>query len=132
MGVRYQFDADEMNGTKLMKNLSWMARTNDILSRMITDDDDNEGHDDDDDKRGQNKMGGGCKGGEADSIGEHELRKVLPEMTPVLKNWTVHGQCLGDMIECYRHNNCDLLQNKGVKLGISSMQHPRYWTQLVP
>ena len=78
MGVRYQFDADDINGTKLMKNLSWIARTNDILSRMITDDDDNEGHDGDDERR-QNKMGGGCKGGEDDSIGEHELRKALPK-----------------------------------------------------
>ena len=28
-------------------------------------------------------------------------------MTRTLKNWTVHGQCLGDMVECYRHNNRD-------------------------
>ena len=77
-------------------------------------------------------MGGGCCKGEDDSIGERELQKALPEMTQTLKNWTVHGQCLGDMIECYRRNNRDYTPKKGVKLGISSTQHPTYWTQLVP
>ena len=67
--VRYQFDADEMNGTKLMKNLSWITQTNDILSRMTTDDDDDDNNDNDE-RRQNNKMGG-CK--EDDSIGEREL-----------------------------------------------------------
>ena len=80
VGVRYQSDADEINWTKLMKNLSWITRANDILSRMTTDDDDNnEGHDDNDERR-QNKMGSGCCK-EDDSIGECELQKALPKMT---------------------------------------------------
>ena len=117
VGVRYQFNADEMNGTKLMKNLSWITRTNDILSRITTDDDDdNKGHDDHDERRQNNKMGGGCCK-EDDSIGEHELRKALPEMTRTLKNWAVHGQCLGNMVECYRHNNPDYTPKQRSEIG---------------
>ena len=61
MGVRYQFDADEMNGTKLMKNFSWIAQTNDILSRMITDDDDNEGEHHDEDRTRREMEGAAAK-----------------------------------------------------------------------
>ena len=58
-----------------MRNLSWISRTNDILSRVITDDD----HDDNDDDN--KKMIGGGISKEDDPIGEHELPKALPEMT---------------------------------------------------
>ena len=67
VGISYQFDADEMNGTRLMKNLSWIGQTNDILSRVITDDD----HDDDDNEN--KKMMGGGISKEDDSISKHEL-----------------------------------------------------------
>ena len=85
---------------------------------MTTDDDDdnNEGHDDDDERRQNNKMGGGCCK-EDDSIGECELRKALPEMTQTLKNWTVHGQCLGNMVECYRCNNRDYTPKQRSEIG---------------
>ena len=62
-----------MNGTKLMKSLSWIGRTSDIVSRVITDDD----HDDNDDD--SKKMMGGGISKEDDSIGERELPKALPE-----------------------------------------------------
>ena len=50
-------------------------------------------------------------------VGEHELRKALPEMTRTLKNWTVHGQYLGDMVECYRCNNHDYTPEQRSEIG---------------
>ena len=111
--IRYQFNAYEMNETKLMKNLSWITQTNDILSRITTYDDDND-NDDNDERRQNNKMGS-CK--EDDSIGERKLRKALPEMTRTLKNSTVYGQCLGDMVECYRRNNRDYTPKQKSEIG---------------
>ena len=38
-------------------------------------------------------------------------------MTRTLKNWTVHGQCSGDMVESYRRNNCDYTPKQRSEIG---------------
>ena len=38
-------------------------------------------------------------------------------MTRTLRNWTVHGQCLGDMVECYRCNNHDYTPKQRSEIG---------------
>ena len=86
-----------MNGTNLMKNLNWIGKMNNMLNKVVDNDD------------GGVLIGGGIDNRHHHAIYEHELRKALPEMTKTLKNWTLHGQCLGDMVECYKCNNHDYI-----------------------
>ena len=97
-----------MNGTNLMKNLNWIGKMNNILNKVADDDnDDNDGI----------LIGGGIDDHHHHAIDEHELRKALPEMTKTLKNWTLHGQCLGDMVECYKCNNYDYMAKQRSEIG---------------
>ena len=34
--ISYEFDDDEMNGTQLIRNFSWLGRTNDLIEEMET------------------------------------------------------------------------------------------------
>ena len=48
---------------------------------------------------------------------ECELRQVLPEMSATLRNWTLHGQNLGSMLDNYRLQYGDMGKRQRRELG---------------
>ena len=120
-GVEYDFSED-LDGDKLMNNLSWLGRGGDIMDLVARqqqeEDDDHEDEVEDEEssyppppqKKAPQKsliVGGGsvAVGGDEEFLSERSLRKALPEITQTLSNWTIHGQNLGHMVDEYKRKS---------------------------
>ena len=114
-GVEYDFSEDDLDGDKLMNNLSWLGRGGDIMDlveRQQQKDDD----DDDESSYPPKKIIGGGDD-ELFFLSERSLRKALPEMSQTLSNWTVHGQNLGHMVDEYKRKSRTMPVKKRLQIG---------------
>ena len=113
-GVEYDFSED-LDGNKLMNNLSWLGRGGDIMDLV--------GRQQEDDDESwypppRKIIGGG--GGDDDEeffLSERSLRKALPEISQTLSNWTVHGQNLGHMVDEYKRKSRTMPVKKRLQIG---------------
>ena len=116
-GVEYDFSED-LDGDKLMNNLSWLGRGGDIMDLAACQQEEEEEEDDDDEessypppRRKKKKkanspiIGGGGGGDNGEFLSERSLRKALPEISQMLSNWTIHGQNLGHMVDEYKRKS---------------------------
>ena len=116
-GVEYDFSED-LNGDKLMNNLSWLGRGGDIMDLAVCQQEEEEEEDDDEEssyppRKKKAKLliiggaggGGGGGGGDEEFLSERSLRKALPEISQTLSNWTVHRQNLGHMVDEYKRKS---------------------------
>ena len=126
--VDYRFENDDMDGDRLVTNLSWLGRSGELM-KMVADND-NEDDDDDDDeddstypgtrKRRRKVIGGGATmvaSEDTDYMSERSLRKALPDISQIMRNWTVHGQNLGDVVDSYVRNSRTMPIKKRLKIG---------------
>ena len=127
--VDYRFeDDDDMDGDRLVTNLSWLGRSGELM-KMVADNnvDDDEDEDDEDStyptgtKKRRKVIGGG--GGaimaseDTDYMSERSLRKALPDISQIMRNWTVHGQNLGDVVDSYVKHSRTMPIKKRLKIG---------------
>ena len=114
-GVEYDFGED-LDGDKLMNNLSWLGRGGDIMElarQQEFENDDNEIDDENEEessypppqKKSRKIIGGPMPAGDDDFLNERSLRKALLEISQTLRNWTVHGQNLGHMVDEYKRKS---------------------------
>ena len=105
-----------MNGTRLIKNLRWLGKSNELMDLIgsICDQD----HDD------EIVVGGGwvktkkkSHQRQSDDFDDRALKKAIPEMNSMLSNWTLHGQNLGGMLLSYKKQYCNLQQSQRRELG---------------
>ena len=124
-GVEYDFSED-LDGDKLMNNLSWLGRGGDIMDLVAR----QQEEDDDDDeeslyprkKKAPRKSliiggGGGGGGDDEEFLSERSLRKALPEISQTLSTWTVHGQNLGHMVDEYKRKSRTMPTKKQLQIG---------------
>ena len=116
-GVDYEFSED-LDGDKLMNNLSWLGRGNDIMDLVHQQQVVNDEVEDDDEessypppskkvlRKSSSLMGGGSvMTVDEEFLSERSLRRALPEMSQTLRNWTMHGQNLGHMVDEYKRKS---------------------------
>ena len=114
-GVEYDLSED-LDGDKLMNNLSWLGRGGDIMDLVAhQQQEEEEDYDDDEEssypprrkaKSPPSIIGGGAGGGgNEEFLSERSLRKALPEISQTLSNWTIHGQNLGHMVDEYKRKS---------------------------
>ena len=131
--VDYRFD-DDMDGDRLVTNLSWLGRSGELM-KMVADNnvEDNENDDDDEDdedsttypptttktRKRRKVIGGGATmaSEDTDYMSERSLRKALPDISQIMRNWTVHGQNLGDVVDSYVRNSRTMPIKKRLKIG---------------
>ena len=117
-GVEYDFSED-LDGDKLMNNLSWLGRGGDIMDlaacQQQEEDDDNDEESSYPRKKKAPITGGG--GGDEEFLSERSLRKALPEISQTLSNWTVHGQNLGHMVDEYKRKSRTMPVKKRLQIG---------------
>ena len=114
-GVNYDFrENEDLEGDKLLNNLSWLGKSGDIMNLVQMQSEDDEDDDDDEDggestypskKKKKKKIlsgGGAISGCDDEFLSERSLRKALLDITQTLSNWTVHGQNLGHMVDSYK------------------------------
>ena len=126
--VDYRFD-DDMDGDRLVTNLSWLGRSGELMKMVADNVEDNEDDDDDDDEdstyppttgtRKRRKVIGGAIMTKEDNdyMSERSLRKALPDISQIMRNWTVHGQNLGDVVDSYVRNSRTMPIKKRLKIG---------------
>ena len=112
-GVNYEFSED-LDGDKLMNNLSWLGRGNDIMD-LVHQQQVVEGEDEDEEssypppkkvRKSSSLVGGGSvMTVDEEFLSERNLRRALPEMSQTLRNWTMHGQNLGHMVDEYKRKS---------------------------
>ena len=122
-GVEYDFSED-LDGDKLMNNLSWLERGGDIMDLVARQQQQEEEDDDDEEssypprkapRKSPPIIGGG--GGDEEFLSERSLRKALPEISQTLSNWTVHGQNLGHMVDEYKRKSRTMPVKKRLQIG---------------
>ena len=132
--VDYRFeDDDDMDGDRLVTNLSWLGRSGELM-KMVADnnnvEDDEDDEDDEDNTtyppttgtRKRRKVIGGGGGAimaseDNDYMSERSLRKALPDISQIMRNWTVHGQNLGDVVDSYVKHSRTMPIKKRLKIG---------------
>ena len=126
--VDYRFeDDDDMDGDRLVTNLSWLGRSGELM-KMVADNnvDDDEDEDDEDStyptgtKKRRKVIGGGgaiMASEDNDYMSERSLRKALPDISQIMRNWTVHGQNLGDVVDSYVKHSRTMPIKKRLKIG---------------
>ena len=115
-GVEYDFSED-LDGDKLMNNLSWLGRGGDIMDLAAQEEDE----DDEESsyprkKKGKSLIIGGG-GDDEEFLSERSLRKALPKISQMLSNWTVHGQKLGHMVDEYKRKSRTMPVKKRLQIG---------------
>ena len=132
-GVDFDFrENEDLDGDKLLNNLSWLGKSGDIMNlvQMQSDDNDDDDDEDDDDestypppskkkrKEKKNLSGGGVISGCDDEfLNERSLRKALPDITQTLSNWTVDRQNLGRMVDSYKKKSRTMPIKKRLQIG---------------
>ena len=128
--VDYRFD-DDMDGDRLVTNLSWLGRSGELMKMVADNVEDNEDDDDDDEdsttypptttktRKRRKVIGGGATmaSEDTDYMSERSLRKALPDISQIMRNWTVHGQNLGDVVDSYVRNSRTMPIKKRLKIG---------------
>ena len=125
--VNYRFD-DDMDGDRLVTNLSWLGRSGELMKMVADNDNDDDDDDDDDDdstypgtRKRRKVIGGGgatmVASEDTDYMSERSLRKALPDISQIMRNWTVHGQNLGDVVDSYVRNSRTMPIKKRLKIG---------------
>ena len=116
--VNYRFeDEDDMDGDRLVANLSWLGKSGELM-KMADSIANNDDDDDDDDSTyppAKKKVIGGAM--EDDYASERSLRKALPDIGQIMRNWTVHGQNLGDIVDSYKRQSRTMPIKKRLKIG---------------
>ena len=115
-GVDYEFSED-LDGDKLINNLSWLGRGNNIMD-LVHQQQVVEGEDEVEDEESlypppkkvqkSSLVGGGSVmtvDGNEEFFSERNLRRALPEISQTLRNWTMHGQNLGHMVDEYKRKS---------------------------
>ena len=123
-GVEYDFSED-LDGDKLMNNLSWLGRGGDIMDLAARQQEEEEEDDEESSYPPRKKKkviiggggGGGGGGGDEEFLSERSLRKALPEISQTLSNWTVHGQNLGHMVDEYKRKSRTMPVKKRLQIG---------------
>ena len=122
-GVEYDFSED-LDGDKLMNNLSWLGRGGDIMDLATRQQDEEEEEDDDEEssypprkKKAKSLIIGGGGGGDDEFLSERSLRKALPKISQTLSNWTVHRQNLGHMVDEYKRKSRTMPAKKRLQIG---------------
>ena len=122
-GVEYDFSED-LDGDKLMNNLSWLGRRGDIMDLAAHQQEEEEDDDDEESsyppprkKKAKSLIIGGGGGGDEEFLSERSLRKALPEISQTLSNWTVHGQNLGHMVDEYKRKSQTMPVKKRLQIG---------------
>ena len=126
--VNYRFD-DDMDGDRLVTNLSWLGRSGELM-KMVADNDNEDDDEDDEDstypptttktRKRRKVIGGGATtmaSEDTDYMSERSLRKALPDISQIMRNWTVHGQNLGDVVDSYVRNSRTMPIKKRLKIG---------------
>ena len=123
--VDYRFeDGDDMDGDRLVTNLSWLGRSGELM-KMVADNVVEEDDDDDDSStyprttETRRKVIGGAMMASEDNdyASERSLRKALPDISQIMRNWTVHGQNLGDVVDSYVRHSRTMPIKKRLKIG---------------
>ena len=126
--VDYRFENDDdMDGDRLVTNLSWLGRSGELM-KMVADNEDDEDDEDDEDstypgtRKRRKVIGGGATTAimaseDTDYMSERSLRKALPDISQIMRNWTVHGQNLGDVVDSYVRNSRTMPIKKRLKIG---------------
>ena len=123
--VDYRFeDDDDMDGDRLVTNLSWLGRSGELM-KMVADNNVDDDEDDEDStyptgtKKRRKVIGGGAimASEDNDYMSERSLRKVLPDISQIMRNWTVHGQNLGDVVDSYVKHSRTMPIKKRLKIG---------------
>ena len=124
--VDYRFENDDMDGDRLVTNLSWLGRSGELM-KMVADNDNEDDDDDEDDedstypgtRKRRKVIGGGATmaSEDTDYMSERSLRKALPDISQIMRNWTVHGQNLGDVVDSYVRNSRTMPIKKRLKIG---------------
>ena len=118
--VNYRFeDEDDMDGDRLVANLSWLGKSGELM-KMADSIANNDDDDDDDDSTyppAPKKVIGGGATMEDDYASERSLRKALPDIGQIMRNWTVHGQNLGDIVDSYKRQSRTMPIKKRLKIG---------------
>ena len=128
--VDYRFD-DDMDGDRLVTNLSWLGRSGELMKMVADNVEDNEDDDEDDEDstyppttgtRKRRKVIGGATttimaNEDNDYMSERSLRKALPDISQIMRNWTVHGQNLGDVVDSYVKHSRTMPIKKRLKIG---------------
>ena len=116
--VNYRFeDEDDMDGDRLVANLSWLGKSGELM-KMADSIANNDDDDDDNDSTyppAKKKVIGGAM--EDDYASERSLRKALPDIGQIMRNWTVHGQNLGDIVDSYKRQSRTMPIKKRLKIG---------------
>ena len=122
-GVEYDFSED-LDGDKLMNNLSWLGRGGDIMDLAAHQQEEEEEDDNEESSYPPRKkkaksliIGGAVGGGDEEFLSERSLRKALPEISQTLSNWTVHGQNLGHMVDEYKRKSRTMPVKKRLQIG---------------
>ena len=121
--VNYRFeDEDDMDGDRLVANLSWLGKSGELMKMADSVANDDEDDDDEDStypvaKRPVKKVIGGAAALEDDYMSERSLRKALPDIGQIMRNWTVHGQNLGDIVDSYNRQSRTMPIKKRLKIG---------------
>ena len=121
--VNYRFeDEDDMDGDRLVANLSWLGKSGELMKMAdsIANDDDDDNDDEDDSTyppAKKKKVIGGAMVMEDDYASERSLRKALPNIGQIMRNWTVHGQNLGDIVDSYKRQSRTMPIKKRLKIG---------------
>ena len=137
-GVEYDFGED-LDGDKLMSNLSWLGMGGDIMDLVrqqeynnedeVVEDDDDESSYPSPQKKTRKIIGGAMPAGDEEFLSERSLRKALPEISQTLRNWTVHGQNLGHMVDEYKRKSRTMPVKSDYKLETFSIRRLTYWTR---
>ena len=122
--VNFRFDDDGMDGDRLVSNLSWLGRSGELMnlvSDSVNGEDNNDDCEDDDDStypiQQRKKVRGGGSMVDDDYMSEKSLRKALPNISQTLRNWTVHGQNLGDIVDSYKKQSRRMPVKKRLRIG---------------
>ena len=126
-GVDYDFSED-LDGDKLINNLSWLGRGGDIMDLVCQQQqEDNDEEDEDEEssyppsqKKARKSVivdGGTTTSGDEEFLSERSLRRALPEISQTLRNWTVHSQNLGHMVDEYKRKSRTMPVKKRLQIG---------------
>ena len=124
-GVEYDFSED-LDGDKLMNNLSWLGRGGDIMDLAVRQQEEDNDDDDDEESSYPRKKkrksliidGGGVAVGDDEGfLSERSLRRALPEISQTLRNWTMHGQNLGHMVDEYKRKSRTMPVKDQLRIG---------------
>ena len=85
----------------------------------VEDDDDDESSYPSPPQKKTRKIIGGAMlpAGDKEFLSERSLRKALPEISQTLRNWTVHGQNLGHMVDEYKRKSRTMPLKKRLQIG---------------